>query len=102
MRMLRTCINIQVINELVAKTSLREHPLNGPPYKFSRPFTKNLCRCGEALSARMTGVTDIHTIGHLLASESHLFGVDYDDIVAAVDVRGESRLGLATEDKSNP
>src|SRR3546814_7604260 len=34
----------------------------------------------------------------LLAGERHLFGVDDDDIVTAIDVRGERRLVLAAQD----
>src|SRR3546814_1733372 len=34
----------------------------------------------------------------LLAGERHLFGVDDDDIVTAIDVRGERRLMLAAQD----
>ena len=56
----------------------------------------------ETLSARISGMADIHPVGHFPACKLHLVGIEHDDIVTAVNVRGEIRLVLSTEDKSNP
>ena len=101
MRVLRTCIDEQVVDELVTKTGLREHTLYCSPDQFSRSFAKDLGRCCEALSTRITGVANINTVGHLVALESYLLSVYYDNIVTAVNVRRVASLVLATEDKSN-
>src|SRR3546814_90974 len=40
----------------------------------------------------------VNLVLQLLARELHLFGVDHDDIVTAIDMRGEARLMLAAQD----
>ncbi len=102
MGVLRTCINKQVVDELVTKTGLRKHTLYCSPDQFSRSLAKNLCRRGEALSAGITGVAYIHAISHFLAFEGYLLCVYYDNVVTAVYVRSITGFGLAAEDKSNP
>ena len=102
MRMLRSCVNVQIAEDLVTKAGLREHSFDGPPYEFGRSLCKDLLRSRETLSTRITGVTDINTIVHLVSLEHDLLGVDHDDVVTAVHVRGVARLVLATEDKSDP
>ena len=102
MRMLRACIHMQIADDLVTKTGLREHTLHCSPDEFSRSLREDLLRSRETLSARITGVANVNTISHLAAFEDDLLGVDDDDVVTAVNVRGESRLVLTTEDKSNP
>ena len=101
MRVLRTCVNEQVVDELVTKTGLGEHTLYCSPDQLSRSFAKDLGRCREALSTRITGVANIDTFGHLIALESYLLSVYYDNIVTAVNVRSIAGFVLATEDKSN-
>ena len=100
--MLRTCIDVQVVDELVTETGLGKHAFHCSPDQLGRTLLQDLCRCSETLSTRISGVANIYTVGHLLSLESHLLGVDHDDIVTAVHVRSEARLGLATEDKRNP
>ena len=102
MRMLCTCIDVQVADDLVTKTGLRKHTLNCSPDQFSRSFAKNLCRCSEALSTGITSVANIHTVRHLLAFEGNLLCVDYDNVVTAVYVRSKPRFVLSTKDKSKP
>lgn len=99
--MLRTCIDEQVVDELVTKTSLRKHAFDSLPDQFGRSCAKNLLGCGSTLSTRISGVTCVYLVGHLLAFESHLLSIDDDDIVTAINVRCEAGFGLATEDKSN-
>ena len=99
--MLRTCIYEQVAENLVTKTGLRKHSFHSSPDEFSRSCLKNLLRRGETLSARISGVTRINPVGHLLSTEGHFLGVDHDDVVTAVHVRREPWLVLAAEDKSN-
>ena len=45
------------------------------------------------------GVAVGHLLGRLVARERHLLGVDDDDEVTTVDVRGEGRLVLATDER---
>ena len=46
----------------------------------------------------VAGVLVIDFLVELAAGELHLAGVDDDDMVAAIDVRGEARLVLAAQD----
>ncbi len=101
MRMLRTCIYVQISENIVTKTCLREHTLYSSPNQLGRSLFKDLLRRCESLSTRITCVMNINAICHLVALEGYLLGIDDDDVVTAVNVRSVSRLGLATEDKSD-
>ena len=99
--MLRTCIDMQIAEDLAAKTVLGEHAADGPANEFCRPLLEDLLGGRETLPARISGVTGVHAIGHFLAAEGHLLCIDYDDVIAAINVGGEAGLGLATEDKGH-
>jgi hypothetical protein len=102
MRMLGTCINVQIADELVTKTGFGEHSFDGPAHQFSGPLCEDLLGSRETLSTRITGVTNVNAIVHLVTLEGNLLGVDDDDVVTAIHVRSVARFGLAAEDKSNP
>ena len=99
MRMLAALIKIEVVDELCTKTVLRKHAFDSHPEKFGRFLVKNLLRCGESLSARITCMTDIHPVGHLLSSKPYLVSIENDDVVTAIHVRSEARLVLSTENE---
>ena len=101
MWMLRTCVKVEVVDDFASKTILREHTLDSHPYKLGRSLLEDLLRCGESLSTRVSGVADLPSVSHLLASEPYFVRIDYDDVVTAVEVRSEGRFVLAAEDKSN-
>ena len=92
---------MEVAEDLVAKTGLREHTLDCSPDQFSGSLLKDLLRRGEALSTGIAGIADVHAVGHLVALEGDFLGVDDDDVVTAVDVGSKAGLVLATEDKSD-
>ena len=97
--MLRACVDEQVAEQIVTKTGLGEHTLHCSPDEFGGPLLEDLLRGREPLSAGLAGVAGIDPVSHLPAAEGDLLGVDHDDVVTAVDVRGVTRLGLATKDK---
>jgi len=99
--MLGTCIDIEVAVELVTKAILRKHSADGVFENALGMAGENLGGSGFTLAAGITGVALIDLVGHFLAGEDDLFSIDDDYVVAAVDVRGEARLGLATEDVGN-
>lgn len=101
MRMLGTGVYMKVTIELVSKAILGEHASNGVFENALGVASKNLLGCGLTLTTGVAGVTLINLVGHLFAGEDNLLGIDDDDIVAAVDVRGEARFGLATKDVGN-
>ena len=99
--MLRTCIYVQIAEDLAAKTVLGEHAADCPANEFGGTGLEDLLGGRETLATRIAGVACVHAIGHFLAAEGHLLCVDDDDVVAAVNVGGEAGLGLATEDKGH-
>jgi hypothetical protein len=101
MGMLGTGIHMEVAIELVAKTILRKHAADGVFENALGMAGKDLCGSGLALAARITGVALIYLVGHFLAGEDDLLSINDDNVVAAVDVRGEARFGLAAEDVGN-
>ncbi len=101
MRMLAACIYEQVSEQIVTKTGLGEHTLYCSPYKLFRAIGENLLGCCKPLSTRVSGVTGVNTVGHLLAAEGNLLCVYYDDVVTTVNVGSVAGLGLAAKDKSN-
>ena len=53
------------------------------------------------LTAGVHAVAEIDAVGHLLAGEQNLVGIDDDDIVAAIHVGSEAGLVLATQELSH-
>ena len=102
MRVLGTCVNMQIANELFTKTGLGEHSSHGPPHQFSGPLCEDLLGSRETLATRIAGIANVNTIVHLISLEGYLLGVDDDDVVTAIHVRGEAGLILAAKDKCNP
>ena len=97
--MLASLIKIQVVDKLRAETVFRKHAFNGHPDKLRRFLLHDFLRCSETLSTRISGVTDIHLVSHLVSGEPDLVRIDDDDIVTAVHVRSIARLVLAAKDK---
>ena len=102
MRVLGTCVNMQIANELFTKTGLGEHSSHGPPHQFSGPLCEDLLGSRETLATRIAGIANVNTIVHLISLEGYLLGVDDDDVVTAIHVRGEPGFVLTAEDKGNP
>ena len=98
MRMLRSCVNVQIAEDLVTKAGLREHSFDGPPHEFGRSLCKDLLRSRETLSTRITGITSVNLICLLLAGEYDLRGIDNDYVVSTIYVRSESWLVLSANE----
>ena len=101
MRVLGACIYEQVAKQIISEARLGEHTLHSSPDEFSGSLLEDLLGCRETLSSGVSGIARIDTVSHLPAAEGDLLGVDYDDIVTAVDVRGEPGLVLATKNKGH-
>src|SRR3546814_4453751 len=83
--------NAQVTHLLTAKRSARDHAFNGFFQNAFRETTLQHLGSGHALdTASIAGVLVVNLVLQLLARELHLFGVDHDDIVTAIDMRGRS------------
>ena len=96
--MLGTGIHMQVAVEGSTQTVFRKHAADGV-FKYALGvFGENLLRGGLALAAGISGIALVDLVGHLLAGEDNLLGIDDDDIVAAIHMRGVARCGLAAQD----
>ena len=98
MGMLGTGIDMQVAVQGVAKTVFRKHTTDGVFEDALGVAGKHLGRGGLALASRISGIALVNLVGHLLAGEDNLFSIDDDYVVAAVNVRGVARFGLAAQD----
>ncbi len=59
--------------------------------------SSDLARGALLDAAGMAGVPVVHLVGVLLAGERDLLGIDDDDVVAVIDMRGEGGLVLAAQ-----
>lgn len=94
-------VDVNVAEELVAKTVLREHALDSVLDELAGILLEDLA---SGLVMTATGVTRVridNLARELVASEADLVGIDDDDIVAAVYMRREVGLVLATDDLRN-
>jgi hypothetical protein len=94
-------VNLKITELCTAKRTARKHSLDCELDHVLRvPITK-LSR-GRALKATdIAGVAVVHLVVPLLTSERDFVSVDDDHVIAVIDVRGEGRLVLATEDMSD-
>ena len=88
----------QVAQLLTAQGPPRDHALHGLfQYALRETTLEHLARGYPLDAAGVTGVLVIDLVRQLLAGELDLVRVDDDDIVTAIDVRGERRLVLAAQ-----
>ncbi|VXC74354.1 hypothetical protein SPHINGOAX6_40271 [Sphingomonas sp. AX6] len=98
-RMLGALEDAQIAHLLTAQRTARNHALDCL-FKdtLGEATVENLVRGHFLQATDVTRVLVIDLVGALLAGEPNLVGVDDDDIVAAIDVRGEAGLVLAAQD----
>ena len=92
-------INVEVAEELSAKTVLGKHTLHDTTEEFVCTVGLSEDRSGRvlALTAGVAGVGVVSAIRHLLTGQDELVGVDDDDVVTAVNVGSKVGLVLTTE-----
>ena len=98
-RMRGALVDLEVGHLLAAERTARNHALHGLLDHTLRILAVQDLALGTALDpARVTGVP-VEDVGvALVAGQLHLLGIDHDDMVAAIHVRGVGRLVLATQD----
>jgi hypothetical protein len=98
MRMAGAAIDMQVLHLRALQRAAGDHAFHR---LFQHPFRMPGFQAGAdrpALDAAgIAGVVVEHRLVQLVAGDLHLGGVDDDDVVAAIHVRGELRLVLATQ-----
>ena len=101
MRMLRTDVNIHIPVQSSAKPVFWEHPLYCLFNESYRAFPVHLLCDGNPLSSRVSGMTDIFFLVPLVAGKSYFFGIDNNNIVAAINMRREICLMFSPEGLCN-
>ena len=96
--MLGTGIDVQVAVQGVAQTIFRKHATDGVFKNALGMAGEELGRCGVALSAEVAGRALGDYVGCSFECSDNLIGIDNDDVVTAVDMRGVARFGLAAQD----
>src|SRR6185437_7109050 len=90
-------VNLQLGELLITERAARHHPLHCPANNLLRLPRQHLLRRRDLLPARVVRIVLIFLLLPLLPGELHLFGVDDDDEVAGVAVRGVLRFVLAAK-----
>ena len=107
--MVRSVVDVEVFDEFASQTVFGEHAFNymdvegvhtGLEVLVERFLHQNLGG-GLALSAGVAGVGVVDAVGHLLAGEYALVGIDDDNIVAALHEGRVRGLVLAAQDFGN-
>ena len=101
MRMLCTCIYVQILDNLVAKTILGKHTLNHLAKEELGTLSHEVGSGLFALSAGVTGMTQINASGQFVAGKNHFVSIDNDNIVATILIRSERRFVLAAQKLGN-
>ena len=98
MRVLGSGIEVQGAHLLATKRAARDHPLNRFfKHTLGEATFENLLRRRFLDTAGVPGVFVIDLVGRLVAGEFHLVDIDDDHVIAAIDVRGVARRGLAAQ-----
>lgn len=101
----RTVVDVHVLDEATAETVFGEHSLHNADEEGVHTGLEVLVEAllhedlgGElALAAGIAGEVEVDAVGHLLAGEAYLVGVDDDYVVSALDEGRVRRLVLAAE-----
>ena len=98
MRMLGAGIDAQIAHLLAAERAAREHALDRLlDHALGEAALEDRLRGAFLDAADEAGVLVVDLVVALAAGEHHLLGVDDDDIVAAIDMRGVGRQVLAAQ-----
>src|SRR3569833_3664391 len=96
--MFRTSVNAKLLEHVRAKRVVREHALDDAHHRVDGVLLDLASAGDSADTARIERVAVDRLVLLVVAGQADLIGVDDDDVVATVYVRGELRLVLATED----
>ena len=101
MIMLCTCVNAEFLEHFCAERVLGKHALNCLVHCEFGFFRHQFLVLDFLESADVTGVIAIVLIFEFVARENDFVAVDYDNVVAAVDVGSVLWFIFALQDSSN-
>src|SRR5690606_9930038 len=98
MRMFSAGIDTKILHLPPTQRTARDHPFDGLlDHALRKAALENLARRTLLDAARMPCMPIIFLVGVLLSAQRDLVGIDDDDVVSVIDMRGESRLVLAAK-----
>jgi len=98
MRVFGAGVNLQLQELLAAELGARQHAANGLANDFFGLLLEHLTQGPGLDSARVATVPPVDLGVHLVTGHPDLLGIDDDDEVARINVRGEVRLALSAQD----
>src|SRR3546814_1689512 len=101
MRMYATDVDLQLAELCVDQRARRQNALDGLLEHAIGMGLQNLFERGRTDAARILGMPVVNLVLELVAGRLHLLGIDDDDVIARVDVRGVFRLVLAAQAVGN-
>src|SRR5689334_12299711 len=100
-RVLDRRVDLQLLDDLPAEHVLREHATHRQGQRRFRLLGQEVAVAALGDSTRVTAVAVVQLLVCLIAGDLDFLGVDDDDEIAAVHVRREGWLVLATEQRRN-
>src|SRR5262245_12961075 len=99
--MVRSGIHLELRCQPPSEPVLRQHPFHGLANEACRMSVENLLRTGLANATRVARVPDVRLVAQLLPRQPDTLGVDDDDEVAGIEVRGEGWCVLAAQHRGD-
>ena len=98
MLVLRTFINIKVVEDVIAKARLGEHTAYNVLNKTLVTFVAfgNICGAERLLTAGITGEAQIYTIRPFVSCHSYLVSVNDNNVITAICIGCKARFILTS------
>ena len=91
-------IDLELLAHGPTEGVLGEHALDGVLHNALRMLLHRLFETLALQTARVTAVAEVLFLESLVARDANLIGIDDDDEIARIDMRGVGRLVLALQD----
>ena len=99
--MFTTCIDAEFLKLQSPEFGVGQHALHRfADYTIGMPFVHAAVR-RSSQTAGITGMAVIDLLLSLVAGDLDLFGIDHDDVIADIGMRGELGLALAAQNLGN-
>ena len=96
-----TFVNVEVTEDGIAETVLREHAANGVFNNEDGLVLQLLGNGTSTLATRIAGVAHVVLLCHFVSSQDHFLCIDDDDIITTIAVGSKACLPFATQNHGN-
>lgn len=101
MRMFRTSVYMQFLDDLIAQTVVGNHTPNSQFHHSYRVVLQHIPCFGVFVAAQIPGVTEVNLLHQFFAGQFHLSSVDDDHVITGIHMRGKSRFIFTAEHFGN-